>query len=84
MRRLRDWWRARRWPWWPDAMEVARDLDAEARATFSDDKALGLGRLSSAPGESPTTLTSSVRVSDALPLYGAAFPQVGANRQGRS
>jgi hypothetical protein len=55
MSRLRDWWRARRWPWWPDAMKVARDLDTEARATFTDDKALGLGRLVPAPGESPTT-----------------------------
>src|SRR6266508_6654856 len=55
MRRLRDWWLARRWPWWPDAVKVARDLDAEARATFTDDQALGLGRVAPAPGESPAT-----------------------------
>jgi hypothetical protein len=55
LRRLRDWWLTRRWPWWPDAMKVARDLDAEARATFSDDQALGLGRVVPAPGESPAT-----------------------------
>jgi hypothetical protein len=36
-------------------MKVARDLDAEARATFSNDKALGLGQLAPAPGESPAT-----------------------------
>jgi hypothetical protein len=55
MSRLRDWWRARRWPWWPDAMKVARDLDAEARTTFTDDKALGLGQVAPAPGESSAT-----------------------------
>jgi hypothetical protein len=55
MSRLRDWWLARRWPWWPDAVRVARDLDAEARATFTDDQALGLGRVVPAPGESPAT-----------------------------
>jgi hypothetical protein len=36
-------------------MKVARDLDAEARATFTDDKAVGLGRIAPAPGESPAT-----------------------------
>jgi hypothetical protein len=36
-------------------MKVARDLDAEARATFTDDKALGLGRVAPAPGESSAT-----------------------------
>jgi hypothetical protein len=36
-------------------MKVARDLDAEARATFTDDQALGLGRVAPAPGESPAT-----------------------------
>ena len=55
MSRLRDWWLTRRWPWWPDAMKVARDLDAEARATFTDDKAVGLGRVAPAPGESAAT-----------------------------
>ena len=55
MRRLWDWWLTRRWPWWPDAMKVARDLDAEARATFTDDQALGLGGVAPAPGESPAT-----------------------------
>jgi len=55
MSRLRDWWLTRRWPWWPDAMKVARDLDAEARATFTDDKAVGLGQVAPAPGESPAT-----------------------------
>ena len=55
MSRLRDWWLARRWPWWPDAVKVARDLDAEARATFTDDQALGLGRVAPAPGESSAT-----------------------------
>jgi hypothetical protein len=55
MSRLTDWWRARRWPWWSDAMKVARDFDAEARATFTDDTALGLGRIAPAPGESPAT-----------------------------
>jgi hypothetical protein len=48
MSRLRDWWLTRRWPWWLDAMKVARDLDAEAGATFTDDKALGLGRVAPA------------------------------------
>jgi hypothetical protein len=52
---LRDWWLARRWPWWPDAVKVARDLDAEARATFTDDQALGLGRVAPAPDESSAT-----------------------------
>ena len=55
MSRLRDWWRTRRWPWWPGAMKVARDLDAEARAAFSDDQAVGLGRVAPAPGDSPAT-----------------------------
>jgi hypothetical protein len=55
MSRLRDWWLTRRWPWWPEAMKVARDLDAEARATFTDDTAVGLGRVAPAPGESPAT-----------------------------
>jgi hypothetical protein len=55
MRRLWDWWLTRRWPWWPDAMKVARDLDAEARATFTGDQALGLGGVAPAPGESPAT-----------------------------
>jgi hypothetical protein len=55
MSRLRDWWLTRRWPWWPEAMKVARDLDAEARATFSDDQAVGLGRIAPAPGDSPAT-----------------------------
>jgi hypothetical protein len=55
MNRLRDWWLTRRWPWWPEAMKVARDLDAEARATYTDDQAVGLGRVAPAPGESPTT-----------------------------
>lgn len=55
MSRLRDWWLTRRWPWWPEAMKVARDLDAEALATFTDDKAVGLGRVAPAPGESPAT-----------------------------
>jgi hypothetical protein len=55
MSRLSDWWRTRRWSWWPEAMKVARDLDAEARATFSDDQAVGLGRVAPAPGDSPAT-----------------------------
>jgi hypothetical protein len=55
MSRLRDWWLTQRWPWWPDAMKVARDLDAEARATYTDDHAVGLGRVAPAPGESPAT-----------------------------
>jgi len=55
MSRLRDWWLTRRWPWWLDAMKVARDLDAEAGATFTDDKALGFGRVAPASGESPAT-----------------------------
>jgi hypothetical protein len=55
MSRLRDWWLTQRWPWWPDAMKVARDLDAEARATYADDHAVGLGRVAPAPGESPAT-----------------------------
>jgi hypothetical protein len=49
MSRLRDWWLTRRWPWWPDAMKVARDLDAEARATYADDQAVGLGRVTPTP-----------------------------------
>jgi hypothetical protein len=36
-------------------MKVARDLDAEARATFTDDQALGLGQVAPPPGESPAT-----------------------------
>jgi hypothetical protein len=36
-------------------MKVARDLDAEARATFTDDKAVRLGRVAPAAGESPAT-----------------------------
>jgi hypothetical protein len=55
MSRLSDWWRTRRWPWWPEAMKLARDLDAEAQATFSDDQAVGLGRVAPAPGDSPAT-----------------------------
>ena len=55
MSRLRDWWLTQRWPWWPDAMKVARDFDAEARATYTDDHAVGLGRVAPAPGESPAT-----------------------------
>ena len=53
MSRLSEWWRTRRWPWWPEAMKVARDLDAEARAAFSDDQAVGLGRVAPAPGDAP-------------------------------
>jgi len=55
MSRLRDWWLTQRWPWWPDALKVARDLDAEARATYTDDHDVGLGRVAPAPGESPAT-----------------------------
>jgi hypothetical protein len=55
MSRLPDWWLTQRWPWWPDAMKVARDLDAEARATYTDDHAVGLGRVTPAPGESAAT-----------------------------
>jgi hypothetical protein len=36
-------------------MRLAHDLDAEARATFSDDQALGLGRVAPAPDESLAT-----------------------------
>jgi hypothetical protein len=36
-------------------VKVARDLDAEARATFTDDQALGLGRVAPTPGESSAT-----------------------------
>jgi hypothetical protein len=36
-------------------MKVARDLDAEALATYADDQAVGLGRVAPAPGESPAT-----------------------------
>jgi hypothetical protein len=55
MSRLRDWWQTRRWPWWPDAIKVAQDLDAEAQATYTDDPAVGLGRIAPGPGDSPTT-----------------------------
>ena len=36
-------------------MKVARDLDAEARAIYADDQAVGLGRVAPTPGESLAT-----------------------------
>jgi len=66
-------------------MKIARDLNAEARATFSDDQVLGLGRIAPAPGESPaTTEQVPVLLLEPRTVMVMTNPATGEVTEGRS